>query len=255
MKEGAPVSAAETAGDESSAAETAGDESVGAERRSAAPDPAETGAAEAGPLRDEPFSAEVVKRDVVHDGKVWDVVSETFLYNGEEIVREYVDHTGAVAILAMDDDERVLLIRQYRHPIRSRDWEIPAGLLDDDGEGPLEGAKRELAEEADIAADTWHVLAEYTNSPGGSNETVRVYLARGISDVDAFERTAEEADIEVRWVSLDDAVTAVLARDLQNPSTVIGVLTAALERSRQWSGLAPADAPWPRHPVLGGGTW
>jgi len=207
------------------------------------------------PLRDEPFEAEVMKREVMHDGKVWNIVRETFLYNGEPIVREYVDHTGAVAILAMDDEERVLLIRQYRHPIRARDWEIPAGLLDDEGEGPLEGAKRELAEEADIAADTWHVLAEYTNSPGGSNETVRVYLARGISETEAFARTAEEADIEERWVSLDDALDAVLAREIQNPSTVIGVMAAALQRSRGWAGLAPADTPWPRHPALGDGTW
>lgn len=206
-------------------------------------------------LRDEPFAAEVVERTVVFSGKVWDVVRETFTYNDEPITREYVDHTGAVAILAMDQDERVLLIRQYRHPIRSRDWEIPAGLLDDEGEGPLEAAKRELAEEADLAAETWNVLAEYVNSPGGSNESVRVYLARDVSEVAAFARTAEEADIEVRWVSLDEALEGVLSRDLQNPSTVIGVLAAAAERARDWSGLAPADTPWPRHPTLGSGDW
>jgi ADP-ribose pyrophosphatase len=207
------------------------------------------------PLRDEPFEADVLKRDIVFDGKIWDVVRETFDYNGHPITREYVEHTGAVAILAMDDEERVLLIKQYRHPIRSRDWEIPAGLLDDDGEEALDAAKRELAEEADIAAEQWNVLVDYVNSPGGSNEAVRVYLARGISDVDAFERTAEEADIEVRWVSLDDALNGVLSRNLQNPSTVIGVLAAAASRARGWDTLAPGDAPWPRHPKLGDGSW
>lgn len=207
------------------------------------------------PLRDEHHAAEVLERETVFDGKIWDVVRETFDYNGEPITREYVDHTGAVAILAVDDDERVLLIRQYRHPIRSRDWEIPAGLLDDDGEEALEAAKRELAEEADIAAERWNVLADYVNSPGGSNEAVRVYLARGITDVDAFARTAEEADIEVRWVSLDEALEAVLSRDLQNPSTVIGVLAAVAARSRGWDTLDPGDAPWPRHPKLGNGAW
>lgn len=200
-----------------------------------------------GPLRDEPFRAEVVERATAFTGKIWDVVREKFLYNGQPIIREYVDHPGAVAILAMDEDDRVLLIRQYRHPVRSRDWEIPAGLLDEDHEAPLEAAKRELAEEADVAAEDWHVLADYVNSPGGSNEAIRIYLARSVSEVDAFRRTAEEADIEVRWVSLDDAVAAVLARDVQNPSTVIGVLTAAARRASGWSGLAPADAPWTRH--------
>jgi 8-oxo-dGTP pyrophosphatase MutT (NUDIX family) len=207
------------------------------------------------PLRDEPFAADVTKRDVVFDGKIWDVVRETFDYNGEPITREYVEHTGAVAILAIDDEDRVLLIKQYRHPIRSRDWEIPAGLLDDDGEEALDAAKRELAEEADIAAEQWNVLADYVNSPGGSNEAVRVYLARGISEVPAFERTAEEADIEVRWVAFDDALAGVLDRDLQNPSTVIGVLAAAAARARGWETLAPGDAPWPRHPKLGDGSW
>ncbi|WP_210505162.1 NUDIX hydrolase [Naasia sp. SYSU D00057] len=207
------------------------------------------------PLRDEHYAAEVTERSTVFEGKIWDVVRETFDYNGEPITREYVDHTGAVAILAIDDQERVLLIRQYRHPIRSRDWEIPAGLLDDEGEEPLDAAKRELAEEADIAAEKWNVLADYVNSPGGSNEAVRVYLARGITDVDAFERTAEEADIEVRWVSLDEALQGVLSRDLQNPSTVIGVLAAAAARSRGWDTLDPGDAPWPRHPKLGDGSW
>jgi 8-oxo-dGDP phosphatase len=206
-------------------------------------------------LRDEPFSAEVLTRSIVFDGKIWDVVRETFEYNGESITREYVDHTGAVAILAIDDDERVLLIRQYRHPIRARDWEIPAGLLDDDGEEPLDAAKRELAEEADVAAERWNVLADYVNSPGGSNEAVRVYLARGITDVDAFERQAEEADIEVRWVSLDEALQAVLSRDLQNPSTVVGVLAASASKARGWDTLDPGDAPWPRHPKLGSGSW
>jgi 8-oxo-dGDP phosphatase len=207
------------------------------------------------PLRDEPFEAKVLERTTVFDGKIWDVVRETFDYNGKPITREYVEHTGAVAILAVDDDERILLIRQYRHPIRSRDWEIPAGLLDDEGEDPLDAAKRELAEEADIAAERWNVLSEYVNSPGGSNEAVRVYLARGITDVDAFEREAEEADIEVRWVSLDDALEGVLSRDLQNPSTVVGVLTAAAARARGWDTLAPGDAPWPRHPKFGDGSW
>ncbi|MCU1438135.1 MAG: ADP-ribose pyrophosphatase [Naasia sp.] len=208
-------------------------------------------AADGDELADTPHRVEIVERAVAFEGMVWDVVRESFAYNGERITREFVDHTGAVSVLAMDDDERVLLIRQYRHPVRSREWEIPAGLLDEEGEPALEAARRELAEEADLAAEQWHVLAEFLNSPGGSNESIRIYLARGLSAVPAFERTAEEADIEVRWVTLDEALAAVLARRIQNPSTVIAVLTAAVLRGRDWHGLGSADEPWRRHPTLG----
>ena len=208
-------------------------------------------------LKDEPFSVEVTDRETVYEGAVWNIVSETFDYNGGPITRQFMDHTGAVAILALDEDDRVLLIRQYRHPVRSRDWEIPAGLLDEEGEQPLAAAQRELAEEADLAADRWNVLAEYQNSPGGSNETVRVYLARGLRQVEAFARTAEEADIEVRWVALDEVVDAVLARRVENPSTMMGVLSLVAWRSsgRSLDDLDAGDSPWPRHPKLGSGSW
>ncbi|BDI22266.1 NUDIX hydrolase [Herbiconiux sp. L3-i23] len=206
-------------------------------------------------LRDERADLTVTRHERVFDGRVWNVVRDTVDYNGAEIVREYVDHPGAVAILALDDEGRVLLIKQYRHPVKARDWEIPAGLLDEDGESPLDAAKRELAEEADLAADRWNVLAEYLNSPGGSNENVRIYLARGLREIDAFERFDEEADIEKRWVDLDEAAAAVLSRHLENPSTVIGVLTAAASQRGDWASLGDADEPWPRHPHLGDGTW
>ena len=101
-------------------------------------------------LRDEPVESEVVDSELVYEGRVWDVRSDTLRYGGDEIVRQYVDHPGAAAIVAVDDEQRVLLIQQYRHPIRHRDWEIPAGLLDIAGESPLETAQRELVEEADL---------------------------------------------------------------------------------------------------------
>src|SRR5690606_21419645 len=168
-------------------------------------------------------------------------------YGGETIVREYMDHTGAVAILALDDQDRVLLIKQYRHPVRARDWEIPAGLLDIAAEDALPAAQRELAEEADLVASEWNVLAEFYTTPGGSDEAIRIYLARGLSPAsEAFDRTAEEADIEVRWAPLDEVVDAVLDRRLQNPSLVVGALAAHASRARQWRTLAAADAPWPR---------
>ena len=105
-------------------------------------------------LRDEPLEPDVVDSDLVYEGRVWDVRSDTLSYGDGEIVRQYVDHPGAAAIVALDDEQRVLLIQQYRHPIRHRDWEIPAGLLDVEGETPLETAQRELVEEADLGPPT-----------------------------------------------------------------------------------------------------
>lgn len=200
-------------------------------------------------LRDDLVDVDLVGSDVVFDGKVWDIRRDVFRLDGHDITREYVDHTGAVAVLALDERDRVLLIKQYRHPVRARDWELPAGLLDFDGELPLAAAQRELAEEADLVAETWDLLSEFMTSPGGSNEVLRVYLARGVRAApEVFERTEEEAGIELRWVPLDDAVDAVLSRSLQNSILAIAVLSAAAARNRGWATLAPADSPWLRHP-------
>ena len=202
-------------------------------------------------LADEPFEPEIVDSETVFHGKIWDVRRDRFRYNGDEITREYVDHTGAVAVLALDDDGRVLLIKQYRHPVRHRDWEIPAGLLDITGEDPLEAAKRELAEEADLQAETWNVLADVFTSPGGNDEAIRIYLARGVRPTaEAFAREAEEADIEVSWVPLEEAVQGVLGRRLHNAPLSIAVLGALAARERGWATLGDADAPWPSNPKL-----
>ncbi|QAY60852.1 NUDIX hydrolase [Microbacterium protaetiae] len=199
------------------------------------------------PLHDEPAEVEVTRSDTVYAGRVWNVRRDEFTYNDQTIVREYMDHTGAVAILALDEDDRMLLIKQYRHPVRVREWEIPAGLLDVTGEDALAAAQRELAEEADLIAARWDVLAEFYTTPGGSDEAIRIYLARELSpSAQAFDREAEEADIEVRWVPLDEVMTAVLQRRVQNPSLVVGTLAAHASRADGWSTLAPGDSPWPR---------
>jgi ADP-ribose pyrophosphatase len=203
------------------------------------------------PLEDVPFAVEVTGSELVFEGRVWDIRRDTFDYNGSSIVREYTDHTGAVAVLALDEQDRVLLIRQYRHPVGLREWELPAGLLDIEGEDPLVAVQRELEEEADLRATDWNVLAEFATSPGGNNEVIRVYVARGLTATEhAFDRTEEEADIEVAWVPLDEVLDAVLARRVQNPSLVIGVLAAHASRARGWATLSPADSPWDRHPKL-----
>jgi ADP-ribose pyrophosphatase len=189
--------------------------------------PAEREALLNGPLADLADPAEVVRSERVYAGRVWDVRRDRFRFGGHELERDYVDHTGAVAVLARDEHDRVLLINQYRHPIRSRDWELPAGLLDVEGEDPLAAAQRELAEEVDLVASDWSELIGFATSPGGSDETIRVYEARGVSAApEAFARTEEEAELVTRWVPLAEAVEAALAGRIRNSILLIAVLAA-----------------------------
>ena len=184
-------------------------------------------------LRDEPFEADVTASELVYADRVWDVRSDTVRYGDGEIVRQYVDHPGAAAVVAVDDEERVLLIQQYRHPIRHRDWEIPAGLLDVAGEPPIETARRELAEEADLVAASIEPLVSVFTTPGGNDEVVHVFLARELTSASAtFARTDEEADIRLEWVALADVVDAILAGRMRNGILVAGVLAAAEKLSR-----------------------
>jgi len=204
-------------------------------------------------VSDAPSPRRLLSTEKVYEGRIWDVVSDSFQLSetGESLTRDYIDHPGAVAVLPMNDAGDVLLIRQYRHPVGMDLWEIPAGLLDVEGEDFVVGAARELAEEADLAAVRWNVLADFFNSPGSSSEAIRIYLARGLTEVphhERHERTDEEAEIEFHWIALDDAVAAILAGRLHNPSAVVGILAAAAARADGFAGLRPADAPWPAHP-------
>ncbi|MFF4653439.1 NUDIX domain-containing protein [Streptomyces sp. NPDC001380] len=171
--------------------------------------------------------------------------------DGSTAGRDYQLHPGSVAVLALDAEERVLLIRQYRHPVRQRMWEIPAGLLDVPGENPLHAAQRELYEEAHCKADDWRVLVDFYTTPGGSDEALRIFLARGLGDAEG-ERHAgegEEAEIETARVPLADLVAGILAGHLHSPSLVTGVLAAhAALRGGGAGALRPADAPWPARP-------
>jgi len=187
-----------------------------------------------GPLADLPDPAPVTRSELVYDGIVWNIRRDTFSFGDgaarNDVVREYVDHTGAVAVLAMDADGRVLLINQYRHPIGEREWELPAGLLDVPGEPPLQAAQRELAEEVDLAASEWTPLLSFHTSPGGSNELLHIYAAEGLSATPTFARTEEEAEILVRWAPLQEVVDAVLAGHLRNSILIVAVLAAHARR-------------------------
>lgn len=185
-------------------------------------------------LRDEPFDPEVLQSDLVFEGAVWDVRDDRVRYGDGEIRRQYVAHTGAVAIVALDDDGRVLLIQQYRHPIRHRDWELPAGLLDVAGEEPLAAAQRELAEEADLVADHWEPLVSSWTTPGGNDEIIHVFRATGLRAAEqAHARVDEEADIRVEWMPLADTVDAVLTGRMRNGILGLGVMAATLRTRRE----------------------
>ncbi len=201
------------------------------------------------PLRDEQGGKPVLESGRVFRGRVWDVRTERVdLGEAGVVTRDFVGHPGAVAIVALDEHDRVVLVHQYRHPVRATEWELPAGLLDVSGEPPHESAARELLEETDLRASEWHVVLDHNTSPGGSSEVIRVYLARGLSGVpeaERHERDGEELGMPVRRVPLDDLVEAALAGRVHNATLIIGVLAASLLRDRGWAGLLPVDAPWP----------
>lgn len=180
---------------------------------------------------------EVLARRVLHEGMVWDLVVEDAELGHSQITREFIDHPSAVAVIATrmhEGREQVLLIRQYRHPVRMDLWEPPAGILDVAGEDLQAAAARELAEEADLVAEEWDVLVDYFTSPGGSDEGIRIFLASGVTDAGGtFERVHEEADIVSRWFDLHDVVGAILGGRIHNPSAVTGVLALAARRARE----------------------
>lgn len=176
---------------------------------------------------DTPQTSEVLSRDTVYEGAVWDVVRESFSYNGEVLTRDFVDHTGAVAVVALNEANEVMMIRQYRHAIRTLNWEIPAGLLDMEGEDPLQCGQRELAEEADLEADDWSFLMTLNTTPGGSNEFIHIYIARGLRALEhSYVREGEEADMERRFVPLSDAIQSILQGKITNQIAVTALLAA-----------------------------
>jgi len=178
---------------------------------------------------------------------VWNLVSDEVELGHAQVTRDFVQHTGAVAIVALNDSDEMYLVRQYRHPVGVECWEPPAGLLDIFDEPPVEAAKRELHEEADLTAATWHVLADYFPSGGGSSEAVRVFLARDLAPVpeaDRHERVAEERDMVGAWVPLDEVLAAIAAGRVHASSLVVGAMAADRACRAGWATLRPADAPW-----------
>jgi 8-oxo-dGTP pyrophosphatase MutT (NUDIX family) len=178
-------------------------------------------------LRDVPDEWPVVSSKVDFRGGIISVRTDELADGAKTFTRNVVVHPGAVAIVAVDDQERVLVIQQYRHPARARLFEFPAGLLDVVGEDPLEAARRELREEGQLEADHWTRLFVMRPSPGMSDETVHFFVAEGVhqTDVpDGFEAVHEEAAMTRAWVPLDELVDAVLRGDLSNGLLMAGSL-------------------------------
>ncbi|MBQ0987623.1 NUDIX hydrolase [Streptomyces sp. F63] len=203
-------------------------------------------------IRDTPEEWRVTATETPFTGNKTGVrTDEVVMPDGGTARRDYQTHPGSVAVLALDEQDRVLLLRQYRHPVRQKLWEIPAGLLDVPGENPLQAAQRELYEEAHVKAGDWRVLTDVYTSPGGCDEAVRIFLARELSAAEGerFDVSEEEADMELARVPLADLVRGVLAGELHNNCLVVGVL--ALTAVRAAGGpetLRPAEAPWPARP-------
>ncbi|MFE3454462.1 NUDIX domain-containing protein [Nonomuraea sp. NPDC059194] len=196
-------------------------------------------------VADSPEEWAVVDSQDHFRGYVIGVRTDTVRMPRDEVAkRDYVVHPGSVAVLALDDDERVLLIRQYRHPARHLLWELPAGLRDVEGEPLVATAARELAEEAGYKADTWHTLVDLYTSPGMSDERIRVFLARNLSETEIdFERRHEELDMPVEWIPLADAVEKALMGMIHNSPAVAGILAAYAASVEGFALLRPADAP------------
>jgi 8-oxo-dGDP phosphatase len=199
------------------------------------------------------MSYDVVSSRSLYRGRVLGLrADEVRMPGGSTATREVVENLGAVAVVALDAEDRVALIRQYRHPVRRTLWELPAGLLDVSDEPAVRTAARELFEETHLAAKQWDLLIDMNPSPGFTDEAVRVFLARGISDVEGDRYAGEddeESEMEVTRVPLDDAVARVFAGEITNAIAVAGILAAARARDDAWSHLRSASAPWPDRPT------
>jgi 8-oxo-dGDP phosphatase len=201
-------------------------------------------------LTDVQLSWPVESSTVLAEGRITKYVQDQVITpSGHVITREYLKHPGAVGVIALDDHERVALVRQYRHPVRHRLIEPPAGLLDVGGEDYLPAMQRELAEEVGLAAGNWAVLVDLFTTPGILGESLRIYLARDLQAVDGpddYIREGEEAHMDVVWAFLDDLAEAVLDGRLHNPTVVSGVLAAWTARQRDgFASLRAANAAWP----------
>jgi NTP pyrophosphohydrolases including oxidative damage repair enzymes len=184
----------------------------------------------AGPTGREEDQYTVVDTTEHFSGPVFTVITDTVtMPDGGTAARDYIRHVGSVAVVAVDDQGQVVLVRQYRHPLRQVLWELPAGLRDVDGEDPAVTAARELAEEAGLVAARWEPLVTMHSSPGCSDEEVIIYLAGDLAPVAeqfTYSRVLEESTMTVHRVPLDEAVGMVERGEITNGVCALGLLAA-----------------------------
>lgn len=197
-------------------------------------------------ISDRLVSHPILDRKTVFSGMVWDVRHDAFELNGQTVERDYIVHPGAVAIIALNDSGELLLIEQYRHAQGKIMWEAPAGLMDLANEDPLETAKRELFEETGYVAQTWNVLLDLANTPGGSSEQIRIYFAQGLSLHPDGRPVgdAEELDMPVHWIPIQDVLESIRRGVVTNPQLVAGTHAALIAMAEPDLALRSADAPW-----------
>ena len=193
------------------------------------------------------FEHEVLAHTERYAGPIFKVYTDQVtMSDGRTAERDLVINKGAVGVVALDDIGRVVLIKQYRHAVGQRLWELPAGLRDVDGEDLVRTAARELAEETDLTAGRFDLLVDLHLSPGFSTEQIRIFLARELTpvpDAERHHRTDEEADLEIVRVDLDEAVAMIFRGEITNASTVAGLLAALRARDEGWATLRAAETP------------
>lgn len=199
-------------------------------------------------LRDTHRTVDIHEHETVFHGAIWDIQRDTFTIEPTDfsMTREYIQHPGAVAIVALDDQQRVAMIQQYRHPLRQDCWEIPAGLLDVPEESLVATAQRELAEEADLIAHDWSVLVDHYPSGGSSTEAIRIFLAQDLRPVPPAKRHTredEEHHMVLEWVALDDVLDAVMTGSIRNSNAVAGIMATHLT-VRHGHAIRPVSAPF-----------
>lgn len=208
-------------------------------------------------VADTPSTRLINERKPQYSGHVIEVATEKFMLtpSGPELTRDCVNTFGSVAVAAINARNEILLLNQYRHPVRMNLWEVPAGLLDQSGEDPLTAAQRELAEEADLSADSWCTLLDYYTTPGVADEAGRIYLARNLRPMPEAHRTVrgeEEAEIIYRWVPLGQAAQLVLGGRIHNGIANQAILAACYAANESYKGLRAGTDGWDFHPYLGG---